>query len=200
MAAFTPAPSVSPVLRQGNKIIVPAPNPGTMAILPPPCIKCGAPADGKPVVKTIYWHNPAFYLLILAGVLVYAIVALVVRKSVRISVPLCARHAQRRSTAVMMAWILPLIGIADIFILNRFDVDGGIIALVATAFILAGIIIWAVVGTPIRPRFIDQSRSEFTGFCQAYLQTIPEAAFPAVAPIGLTGQPAVPPPPIAPSR
>jgi hypothetical protein len=95
-------------------LIIPAPAPGQAAALPQLCVKCGAPADGKPVVKTFYWHNPAFYLIILAGVLIYVIVAMIVRKSIRVSVPLCAQHAHRRSIAVTLAWVLPLIGISSI--------------------------------------------------------------------------------------
>jgi hypothetical protein len=194
MAGF-PAPSVSPVVRQGNKLIIPAPAPRQPAILPPPCIKCGAPADGKPVERVFYWHNPALYLVLLAGLVVYAIVALIVRKSIRVRIPLCAHHAKRRSTGITIGLVLMVAGIADIFILNRFDVDGGIIALVTFVLILTGIIVMAVVASTIRPRFIDQFRGEFIGFSPAYLQNIREGGMPA-APVMVTGQ--APPPPIAP--
>jgi hypothetical protein len=113
------------------------------------------------VVKTFRWHHPALYLVILAGVLIYAIVALIVRKSIKVSVPLCAQHAKRRSIAVTLAWVLPLAGIADIFVLNQLNVDGGVIALVTIVLILAGLVIWVVVANPIVPRFIDQSRGDF---------------------------------------
>jgi hypothetical protein len=147
------------------------------------------------VERVYYWHNPALYLVILAGVLVYLIVALIVRKSIRVRIPLCAHHAKRRSTGITIGLVLVVAGIADIFILNRFDVDGGIIALVTFALILTGIIFLAVMASPIRPRFIDQFRGEFIGFSPAYLQNIPEGGVP-VAPVVVAGQ--APPPPIAP--
>jgi hypothetical protein len=168
------APVQYPISRRGSKLIIPAPPPSQAAILPPPCIRCGAPADGKPVEKTLYWHHPAIYLAILAGVLIYVILAMVLRKGIRVRVPLCAHHAKRRSTAITLAWVLPLVGIADAFILPRFNVDGGLVALITTVLILTGIVIWAVVANPIRPSKIDQFQGEFTGFCPAYLQQFPE--------------------------
>jgi hypothetical protein len=194
MAGFAPAPagSTSPVVRLGKKLIIPAPLPGQAAVLPPLCVKCGAPADGKTVTKTFYWHSPVIYLTILLGLLIYVIVALVVRKSIKVGVPLCAQHAQRRSIAVTLAWVLPLIGIADAFVLPQFHVDGGVIALITFALILAGLVTWLVVANPIRPAMIDAMRGEFTGACAAFLERIPEAALPGPA----VPQSAVPPPPV----
>jgi hypothetical protein len=125
-------------------------------------------------------------------VLIYVIVAVIVRKSMKVSVPLCAQHAQRRSTAVTLAWVLPLIGLVDVFVLPRFHVDGGLVALITIVLIFTGIIIWAVVGLPIRPKRIDQYRGEFSGFCETFLQQFPEAV-PQVAAVPPQGPP---PPPL----
>lgn len=193
MAGFSPAPaaSASPVVRQGRKLIVPAPLPGQAAVLPPLCVKCGAPADGKPVEKTFYWHHPALYVLLLSPI-IYVIVALIVRKTMKVRVPLCASHAKRRGTAVTLSWVLPLVGIADIFVLASLNVDGGLIALISTVLILAGLVLWAVVGYPIRPVLIDATRGEFTAVCATFLEHLPEAALPGPA----VPQQAVPPPPV----
>jgi hypothetical protein len=175
MASNIPAPMSYPIMRDGEKMIVPVMQP---AVLPPFCVKCGAPANGKPVVKTFSWHHPALYLVILVGLLIYVIVALIVRKSVKLSVPLCARHAQKRSTAVTLSWVIPLIGIADAFILPNLGVDGGVVALICIACVLAGAVIWAVVGYPIRPRYIDQYSAVFTGVCEDYLRQFPPGHSP----------------------
>src|SRR5262249_21825817 len=175
-----------------RELVLPVP-PGCQAgALPPQCIKCGARANGKPVVKTFYWHHPALYLVILAGVLIYAIVAIVVRKSIKVAVPLCAEHAKRRSIAVTLAWVLPLIGFADIFVLSQLNVNGGIIALLTVGLLLAGMVIWAVVAIPMRPTMIAATRGEFTGVCATFLEQFPEAE--RVGPA--TPQAMVPPPPI----
>jgi hypothetical protein len=194
MAAASPAPY--PISRRGSKLIVPVPPSGQVAVLPPPCIRCGAPADGKPVEKTLYWHNPAVYLAILAGVLIYVILALVLRKGIRVRVPLCAEHAKRRSIGITLAWVLPLVGIADAVILPQTNVDGGVVALITIVLILTGLVIWAIVANPIRPTLINEFQGEFTGFCPAYLQLVPEWVQPVVTvPSQQVSSQQVPPPP-----
>ncbi|HZS27149.1 MAG TPA: hypothetical protein VFB76_07950 [Candidatus Angelobacter sp.] len=127
----------------------------------------------KAVTKTFSWHHPALYLVALAAVLIYVIVAVIVRKSIRLTVPLCVHHAQQRSLAVNMAWVIPLIGVADAFILPRFGVSDGWVILIVIAAILTGIVIWAIVDYPIRPKSIDQYRGIFTGLSEKHLQQFP---------------------------
>lgn len=186
----TSAPSPYPIVRQGSALIIPVAGPGQAAVLPPQCIKCGGPADGKPVERTYYWHHPALYVLILAGLLIYAVVAIVVRKGMKVRVSLCLRHAQRRSIGVTLAWVLPVVGIADAVILPQLNVDGGVVALIAIALIFTGLVIWAVMGNPIRPKSIDQYRGVFTGFCETFLQQFQETV-----PQTLSSSPQAPPPP-----
>jgi len=171
-------------------LIIPLAGLGQTAVLRPQCIKCGAPADGKPVERTYYWHHPALYLLIVSP-LIYLIVAVVVRKGMKVRVSLCLQHAQRRSIGVTLAWVLPVAGIADALILPQLNVDGGVVALITVVLIVAGLVIWAVVGNPIRPKSIDQYRGVFTGFGENFLQQFQETAAEAPA------VPQVPPPPPA---
>jgi hypothetical protein len=126
------------------------------------------------VEKNFAWHHPGLYVLLISP-LIYVIVALVVQKRMKVRVPLCAQHAQRRSLLVTLAWVLPSIGIADAFVLPRFNVDGGLVALICVGLIIAGIVLWAVASNPISPKFIDATRGEFTGFCETFLQQFPEA-------------------------
>lgn len=195
MAASAPAP-VGAIVRQGSKLIFSAPAPGQAVELPPVCIRCGASSNGKPLKKTFYWHNPAIYLVLLISPIIYVIVAVIVRKSMKVNVPLCLEHAKRRSIAVTLAWALPLIGLADVFVLPQFKADVGVTALVFLAFGLAGVVIWAVVSSPIRPRLIDRSHGEFSGFCEVFLQQFPEGSSqPAVLLQQFATSPQGPPPP-----
>lgn len=195
MAAYAPAPVSSAIVRQGSKLIFAAPAPGQAVELPPMCIRCGVASNGKPLKKTFYWHHPAIYLVLLISPIIYVIVALVVRKTMKVNVPLCLEHAKRRSIWVTLAWVLPLIGLADAIILPQFNVDGGIVALLTTALVLAGLVIWAVVGSPIRPKFIDQSRGEFSGFCEVFLQQFSEGSTQVPAPVQQFSMPSQGPPP-----
>lgn len=175
MATNLPSPEAPPIVRSGSNLFFALPLPGQPVYLPPVCVKCGAQATDKPVVKTFYWHHPALYLTIFAGLLIYVIVAVIVRKNVRVAVPLCANHVQKRSLWVNLSWVLPLVGIADAVILPSLNVDGGWVALLTVVLILAGLVIWAVVGNPIRPRSIDAFGAEFSGFCEPFLEQFPIA-------------------------
>jgi hypothetical protein len=82
------------------------------ARLPDYCIKCGVPANGAHLRKKMSWHHPALALLVLAGILIYLIVALVVRKSATIDISLCEDHLRKHRTAVIVSWLIFLAGVA----------------------------------------------------------------------------------------
>lgn len=95
-----------------------------------------------------------------------------------------------------LAWVLPLVGIADAIILPQFNIDGGVVALITIALVVTGLVVWGVVSTPIRPKSIDQYRGVFTGFCEIFLEQFPEGS--QMPPISTVPQmPPPPPPPVA---
>jgi hypothetical protein len=79
--------------RDGNLVVTYNEN-----ILPARCYKCNEPVARPPMKRKVYWHSPGYYWLILigilvrAGLLIYIVVALFVRKRAIVSVHLCARH------------------------------------------------------------------------------------------------------------
>jgi hypothetical protein len=81
---------------------------------PDRCVKCNAPANGYRYSKTFYWHESAYYLLILAGIIVYAIVAMIIRKSGRVSVGLCPAHRAVRTRHSLIVTAIVLLGIGVI--------------------------------------------------------------------------------------
>lgn len=196
MSASAPATAVTLIVRQGAKLIFTVPALNQAVDLPPICVRCGAPSNGKPVKKTFFWHNPALYILLVSPI-IYIIVAAIVRKTMRINIPLCAQHAQRRTTAIIFAWLIPVIGVADIFVLARLGVDPVVIVLIFIASLLAGLVVWAVAGNPIRPRSIDNYYGEFSGFCEVFLEQFPQGMrqAPVLTPQVPPSQ--VPPPPPA---
>ena len=80
-------------------------------VLPARCVRCNQPAEGPPIKRLYTWHNPMIYLLILAGILVYAIVALCVQEKAQIFVGICAKHRSQRNTRIAIAWIASLGGL-----------------------------------------------------------------------------------------
>lgn len=84
-----------------------------MAVLPDRCIKSNEPTHER-LKRSLYWHHPAIYLLILAHLLIYVIVALIVRKSAVIQVPLAKRFKKRRIRNMIIAWSIVLFGLLSL--------------------------------------------------------------------------------------
>lgn len=70
--------------------------------LPPRCIKCNEPAEEPVKEIKLYWHSPWLYLLILLNILIYAVVGLIVRSTVRVSPGLCEAHAMQRRRKIFI--------------------------------------------------------------------------------------------------
>ena len=87
------------------------------ADFPARCVRCNSSeVRPKRVRKVMYWHNPLFYLLILTGVLIYAIVAMALMKKSKVNFALCNEHAKQRNTSLLIAWLGSLTTVA-LFIL-----------------------------------------------------------------------------------
>jgi hypothetical protein len=120
--------------RSGNKIVT-----YKDKELPPRCIKCNAPVAGPPLTRKVYWHSPLFYLLILVHFLVYAVVAILVRKRAKVDIYLCPQHEKKRKDRIMAGWvgvILGIVGIAAgiIFHTALLGFLGGMLFLLAAIF------------------------------------------------------------------
>jgi hypothetical protein len=86
------------------------------AVLPDRCVKCNESVNGLRLKRKLSWHHPALYLMIFfPGLLFYAIVALIVRKTARIDVGICERHRSRRRIGIAVAWLIALLGFAMFF-------------------------------------------------------------------------------------
>ena len=77
------------------------------ALLPNRCVKCNAPADEQ-LKRKLTWHHPALYLLVFASLLIYVVVALVVRKTATVNVGLCEEHLSSRRRNILVTWLLGL--------------------------------------------------------------------------------------------
>jgi hypothetical protein len=166
------APPVEPSY-QGRELYVPI----SHTPLPNFCIKCGQLATVRKS-KTFYWIQPAWYLFILLGLLgvvVLAVVAMMVRKSIRMEVPLCQEHARKLTfrkimTAVLLLGFIP-VGVAGTMMGDDYVVWAW---LIATAMFFAGLV-FAVLASNVylRPMFIDATYAKFRGPCDAFLRMLP---------------------------
>jgi hypothetical protein len=82
------------------------------ADLPDRCVKSNQPAGGGRLRLHFSWHHPALYLVLLAGVLPFVIVALVLRKQATLDVGLSKKWRRRRRRAILVGWLLALLGVA----------------------------------------------------------------------------------------
>jgi hypothetical protein len=127
------------------------------------CIRCNDTSDGQPIKRRLSWHPSALFLLIIfPGLLIYLIVALIVRKRATIYVGLCQRHRRARRTMIAVAWGLFALSIgAFVLVANVRDSDvGGTVAVGGGVGIFASIVMAVIIsqqlGYPscIRPPFV----------------------------------------------
>jgi len=84
--------------RQGNVLVM-----HKRAPLPDICLKSNEPAKQR-LKRHLSWHHPAVFLLVLVSLLIYVIVALIIRKTATISIALSDQWLARRRRRMIVAW------------------------------------------------------------------------------------------------
>lgn len=163
------APPASLMLWRSGRVLVM----GQGATLPDRCVKCNAPAHGQRLARKLYWHNPYLYLLILASILIYAIVAIIVRKKARVEIGICDSHRSQRRLAIGLGWLLGLGGLVLFIVGVSNDWHVGIDLLCLAAFIV-GMVLGFAKGPVVSAKRIDPQFVWIKGVCPAYLDTLPE--------------------------
>jgi hypothetical protein len=92
--------------RQGNVLVM-----HKLAPLPDICVKSNQPA-AKRLKRKLQWHHPAIAVTILAGLLVYVVLALVLTKRATIMLPLSDEWHERRKRRLIFGWIAGLLSLA----------------------------------------------------------------------------------------
>ena len=151
--------------RDGDAIYVPR-----GVDLPPRCIRCNAPVATPIKRRTLYWHSPLLYLVILVNLLVYAIVALVVRKRVEVSPALCGSHARARRRDLVLGFGVMATAVVGVFVALSNEQGGaaGIAGLVA----FVAMIVTALRSRLVRATRIDDAGARLVGFGRPYLDAI----------------------------
>ena len=140
--------------------------------IPHRCIKCNEPADEPTKARKVYWHSPWLYLLLLFNVLIFAIVAMVVRKKTIISLGLCANHKKRRRNIITLAWAGFLTGVVLVY-LGAASSAGVWGVLVGVLVMLGAIVFGMVAGRVVVPTRIDKTYVRLKGCGEPYLETLP---------------------------
>jgi hypothetical protein len=167
-AATLPHPTHNiPTIWRSKSVLVMA----KQAPLPERCVKCNAPTQ-RTLKRNLRWHQPALYLAIFGGVLIYFILSLVLSKSATIHVGLCETHAAARRRDILITWVLILLS----FGLFYFAASAEEITLLFVGLVLfLGAVIYGVVkGRVIVPQKIDDHYVWLTGVNADYLSQFPE--------------------------
>lgn len=140
------------------------------ARFPARCVKCNQPAVEPLKDREVTWHHPALYLLILPGLIIYALVALIVRKKATVAPGLCAEHRKRRLTWIAAGWLGPVVAI----LLMSFA--GGSTEVMSAAFllILVSVIAAMVKSQIVTPERIDDGYVYLKGCGEPFLASLPE--------------------------
>jgi hypothetical protein len=139
------------------------------AQLPDRCTVCNAPANGLRLKRNLYWHPPAWYLLICAGLLIYAIAALIVRKKASIEIGLCRTHIQKRKRAIAITWLL--VGVSILVVILA-TIKEPTLILLAGAILIGALIYGVVAVPPVTPAKITDRLVYLKGVNPAYLDML----------------------------
>jgi hypothetical protein len=148
------------------------------AELPAVCVKCNAPADGLYERRKYYWYPALLVLLILFNLLIFAIVALLVRKKAEVRVGLCRRHADQRFRLMALAWVLALGGVAAMVggIWLQFELRNDAWAISGLFVMFAMFVAAVITGFAARilvPQRITRDIARFKGCGVAFLEQLP---------------------------
>jgi hypothetical protein len=142
--------------------------------LPPRCVKCNAPADEPTKIRKVYWHHPAIYLVILINIVIYAIVATIVRRRALVGAGLCAAHKKRRRLAILIAWASFIIGVGLLAWATRESAgNGAAFAAAAVAALLAAILAGIIAARVVYAQRIDKSFVWLKGCGAEFLDSLP---------------------------
>lgn len=156
------------VVAMGNNIVVPK-----GASLPPLCVKCGS-IDVTTVERCFVWLEPVYYLTIIFSPLVFYIVYLIVRKKVRLSLPLCEQHRNLVGRMKIATAIL-LIGapVTEVLLVVFASPEVAGLGVVGLLFALLGGLITLRLQRTLTAVRIDDDQAIFKGGCDIFLSQLP---------------------------
>jgi hypothetical protein len=146
------------------------------ARMPNRCVKSNQPTERR-LRRSLSWHHPAIFLTILAGVLVYIIVALILTKRATIYIGLSNEWFAKRRRVILIAWTIVLASIA-MFVLGFAWIDqndaAGWLILAGFLGFMIGAIYGLVGARMVAPTRIDDEFVWLKGVSREFLADLPE--------------------------
>lgn len=161
------AQSTDGVWRDGNILVM-----HKQAVLPDRCVKCNTPASGMRLRRNLSWHHPAYFLIVLAGLLIYVIVALCVRQRAKIDIGICEAHRSRRRNRILAAWLI-FVGAIVAIVLGSTNESLVVLIPVGVLMVLAALIMAVLISSIVSPKKIDNYYVWLKGVNPDYLAQLP---------------------------
>jgi hypothetical protein len=168
-------PPVAPVegglWRQGNLLVM-----DKRAQLPPRCVKSNVPTQ-RTLKRTLSWHHPVIFVSILAGLLIYVILALVLRKTATIYIGLSDEWFAKRRMRILISWMTVLAGIVTLVTaLTLNDRNNSLVFLIPIAVLMmfVGTIYGLVGARMVSPKKITETHVWLKGVHPDFLAELPE--------------------------
>ncbi|HEX5127182.1 MAG TPA: hypothetical protein VFW00_10620 [Rhodocyclaceae bacterium] len=141
------------------------------AQLPHRCVQCNTDVTPPIKARKVYWHHPGWYALILINVLIYLVVAMVVRNKAEIRPALCAMHRRKRTWRLTLSLVLMFSCILGICVALENDNS------IAIGLMVIGLLVTLVASIRfsnfIVPKRIDAKYIRLKGCGPAFLQSLP---------------------------
>lgn len=145
------------------------------AKLPDRCVKTNKPAE-RWLKRTLYWHHPLLYILAFGPVILYAIIAIIVRHKAVVEVGLTRARISRRRWTIFAAWLVAFAGIGLCYVGIKFVGGADAAFFVIGGFfltLLAGVV-GAYLAAVVQPAKITADYVWLKGVHPDYLRVLPE--------------------------
>jgi hypothetical protein len=165
------------IFQKGKLLIV-----HNMATFPDRCVKSNEPTTER-LKRKLSWHHPLIFLLLLVNLLIYVLVAMIVRKTAVLQIPLAARYKAARIRWMLIAWSMALLSLA-LFVVGLATTDQVADALSAFLLlqfplaIIAALFIGLFGCRVIYARKIDDQYVWIGGTGEEFRRSFPEWPYP----------------------
>ncbi len=170
-ASLKPAPAIggetADVWRDGKWLVM-----QVDAALPHRCVKCNAPAGMPMKRKVFYWHHPAIYLLLIFWIVIYVIVAVIARKTLKLEVGICEEHRRTRRNALTIGVIGMFGSIPAAIALGTLD-QPGLALLVGIGGFIGFVIYLMIKARILYAKKIDADEARVGGCGEEFLASLP---------------------------
>ena len=152
--------------REGKKVVA-----HSQTSLPARCFKCNHDVTTPPLTRKLYWHPVGYYVLLFFNIIIYAIVAMIVRKRATLDVYLCDQHLQRRKYFLIGGWSGAFLGLIMGFVAIAFNI--GWLGLMGIILFLGAIIAGVAGGQVVRTTRIKGDTVWLAGSGKEFLASLP---------------------------